>query len=387
MYRFLKIEQVNLVSMFVRRGKMSEKKARIEFIDIAKGIAIFLVVWGHTATNEELLGDPAMMYKIFYSIHMPLFFFLSGLSITAEPLKTWDEWHFFFKKLLLTVAFPYFAWALIYCTFNFTNVRWILYGSWAALGKAASATCLWYMSCLFVARILAQALINIIGEKPEKERNIILSTVAVVAIAIGVILPSIEIGYPWNFNVALVATGCILFGIVLKKTLIELSYQKISLLFALLIASIAIYAVTIYLRGDVQIMMMCKGVYGNGIGVVINTITGGAAVIFLAMLMKRFSEGYAQSSIRPMRYIGQYTLGILLLHKPFMQQVLIPGLTDLWGDAIGQGWVRFISTVIVIILSLVVCQIISYFVPELMGIFSKDKIQGSPFRKVEKTDM
>ena len=42
--------------------KPRKHRGRIEIIDIAKCIAIFMVVLGHTASNAELLGDPPMLY-------------------------------------------------------------------------------------------------------------------------------------------------------------------------------------------------------------------------------------------------------------------------------------------------------------------------------------
>ena len=69
---------------------MTEKKKakrRIEIVDMAKCFAIFMVILGHTATNDELLGNPPVLIKVLYSIHMPLFFFLSGMSISLKPLK------------------------------------------------------------------------------------------------------------------------------------------------------------------------------------------------------------------------------------------------------------------------------------------------------------
>lgn len=48
-------------------------KKRIEWIDIAKGITILLVVIGHGAINGALRG-------IIFSFHMPLFFILSSIT-------------------------------------------------------------------------------------------------------------------------------------------------------------------------------------------------------------------------------------------------------------------------------------------------------------------
>ncbi len=56
---------------------MSESK-RLDFIDIAKGIGIILVVTGH------LLPVAAGLHVLIYSFHMPLFFFLSGFFLRQD---------------------------------------------------------------------------------------------------------------------------------------------------------------------------------------------------------------------------------------------------------------------------------------------------------------
>ena len=47
-------------------------------VDIAKGLGIFLVVWGHCLHNNNVLHD------VIYLFHMPLFFFLSGFFIKRD---------------------------------------------------------------------------------------------------------------------------------------------------------------------------------------------------------------------------------------------------------------------------------------------------------------
>ena len=51
-------------------------KTRIEWIDFAKGLTILLVVVGHTISNGLIRGS-------IFSFHMPLFFFLSGITLKA----------------------------------------------------------------------------------------------------------------------------------------------------------------------------------------------------------------------------------------------------------------------------------------------------------------
>lgn len=71
---------------------------RIKWLDIAKGMGIVSVFWGHTLFKDEI-------WRIWiYSFHMPLFFFLSG--ITYNEIK-YDK----IKKLLIakskSILIPY----------------------------------------------------------------------------------------------------------------------------------------------------------------------------------------------------------------------------------------------------------------------------------------
>ena len=77
------------------------KKERIAWIDIAKAIAIFFIVLGHQLPSGPLCG-------YLYSFHVPLFFFLSGLTFNTakEPKK-------FFREKAKRILIPYFIFSSI----------------------------------------------------------------------------------------------------------------------------------------------------------------------------------------------------------------------------------------------------------------------------------
>lgn len=89
---------------------------RISWIDIAKGLGIFLVVVGHTLIglyNANIkISETAFCFftTYIYSFHMPLFFFLSGWFIDRS-LK--NGFFSFLKSKLIYIAYPYFIWSLI----------------------------------------------------------------------------------------------------------------------------------------------------------------------------------------------------------------------------------------------------------------------------------
>ena len=60
---------------------------RIRWVDIAKGIGIFLVVLGHCQITENVL-------TLITTFHMPLFFFLAGYVFRPERYSSFSV---FFK--------------------------------------------------------------------------------------------------------------------------------------------------------------------------------------------------------------------------------------------------------------------------------------------------
>ena len=74
-------------------------KERDYLWDNIKALLICLVVTGHcievSAVHHSLTR--AVNYWI-YSFHMPLFFFLAGMSIKPKALKSFREWRIFIRK-------------------------------------------------------------------------------------------------------------------------------------------------------------------------------------------------------------------------------------------------------------------------------------------------
>ena len=182
---------------------MRKTKTRIEIIDIAKAITIFLVIMGHTTGNF----DNPMFRRVLYSFHMPLFFMLAGLSIKPKVLKNKEEIIAFIRKNILALFVPYLIWGLIYGPFSFENILKLLYGSWASIASTGTLTSLWYLPCLFVARMYTQIAFNLFENKDNKK--IYYSIVTILFFIIGFIIPYTEAEYLWCFNVSFVGLNII----------------------------------------------------------------------------------------------------------------------------------------------------------------------------------
>ena len=161
--------------------------------------------------------------------------------------------------------------------------------------------------------------------------------------------------------------------------MIELSVQKARVLAALLAGSVLLYSFLIYMYrlGDgFVILMMCENTYGDPVFAIPLAVLGGFAVLLVSMLLKRLADEWLYDvDLRPMVYLGQHTMGVFLLHKPMLQDIFVP----YFGKLLSSGpdiLVRLLATVVSLVLSILLCRLIEYYIPELVGIFSKDIIAG-----------
>ena len=72
-------------------------KSRIEVLDFAKGLAIFLVIMGHATDN---LATP-LWRLIIYSFHMPLFFLVAGMVVKPVEVQREARYYIFCVRIFL----------------------------------------------------------------------------------------------------------------------------------------------------------------------------------------------------------------------------------------------------------------------------------------------
>lgn len=352
----------------VRGASVATKKkrrTRIELLDVAKAITIFLVILGHTTSNTDII----MYRRVLYAFHMPLFFFLAGMSTKPRPLYGLEGWTTFLRKNVLALVVPLVIWGLVYGPFSFANFPKLFYASWETLGEMGTLTSLWYLSGFFVARIVVQVIITLLDKFGQGGNNIVYALCSLPLFAIGLLLPRLEHGYPWCFNVALVAAGIILLGIAARRRILIFAVQRGVVLFASLVASIAILFIGTVARGDAcELVLMCGSQYGNLFWFFVNSAAGTLAVLTGSMLLIRIArEGSRPFSLGTVSFIGMNTMGIFLLHKPMLQELLMPFFTNLIPAP--QLVVAIVSSLVALVLSMVLCVAIDRFIPELLGKF------------------
>ncbi len=91
------------------------RSGRYDWVDYAKGIAIFLVVYRHVFEGLKRSGLDATNFIgleyaniVFFSFRMPLFFIISGMFISSSLAKR--GFKVLFGQKAKTILYPYFLW-------------------------------------------------------------------------------------------------------------------------------------------------------------------------------------------------------------------------------------------------------------------------------------
>lgn len=131
----------------------ASNRNRDEFLDIAKGIAIILVVIGHALQSGDF--DEKMGFKVIYSFHMPLFVFLSGAvaSLWIKPkdiclglVKNSQKSAARLRRASVRLLLPFVCWTIIGYLINRRSegfesfmVKVLMSPDWS----------LWFLVCIF----------------------------------------------------------------------------------------------------------------------------------------------------------------------------------------------------------------------------------------------
>lgn len=129
--------------------------ARDAWVDLAKGIGILLVVYGHVARglfNARIPMDKVTYQVVdaaIYSFHMPLFFFLSGLFF-LDSLRKRGPGRLVLNKLD-TIVYPYLLWSILQGGVEVVLSRWTNghVGWWEVLSLWQPRAHFWFLYALF----------------------------------------------------------------------------------------------------------------------------------------------------------------------------------------------------------------------------------------------
>lgn len=260
---------------------MNKNNDRIDWVDIAKGIAIFLMVCGHTSV-------PQLINKFIYSFHMPLFFIVSGMLF--NPIK----YHFlgvYFKKMVKSLLVPYISFTIIIELFGLVNdvgIHWRINEGW-------DGAALWFLEALFFVELLMFLVINKFTQKRTLIFILLLFSLA------GLCLYLLNIHLPYKLHVVFWGSSLYGLGYLLRYRLKNLNVGWLITLFFLLVM-----VVMSQLNPRIDMRSNYQGNYlFNNLGAIIGTLT-------IFMLSKNLKAGRVTSFFR---FWGQNSLIVVCLSQ------------------------------------------------------------------------
>ncbi|MBQ7202005.1 acyltransferase family protein [Candidatus Saccharibacteria bacterium] len=282
-------------------------KKRVAYIDILRAIAIILVIIGHISYP----GFTTAIYKkLIYSFHIPLFFFVSGLSMSFTKYKGLNLKENL-KKRFLRIYLPFLIWAILFTlpVISLESIPNVLYGTHETL-FISSHSSLWYLPVLFISTVLMDLLLYWIKNKTKLKTYYFLIPILAIAILCSVEpLGPILNGLPLGINIVPMALFFILLGHSYQN---EYNRKKPSILISLPII-IALCAVIYYfgINNNINYASMAENRYGNIFYFLMTAISG----IVVCLLLTFIIERYIKPLQKPMQIIGENTFIIFVLHK------------------------------------------------------------------------
>lgn len=285
-----------------------EKQQRVEWVDIAKGIGILLVVLGHC------LPPYSLMNRIIFSFHMPLFFIISGFFFNKS-----NNFITILKKRIISLLVPYyftclmllFLWFIFECpnpiidtpiqsikNILVNHIIGYLYGSGnvnicKSIRNIQPVGAAWFIPCLFVVNVLYFIFCNI--------KNVIRRLIYIILCAsLGIVIGK-YVYLPFSVDVAFIGVIFFIEGNIIFKY-IHILYKKEIIVFVIVFFIISLFYI--------ENISMNDRVYHYLIPQVIQATLGSLFCIYISIFINK-NINFLQNILS---FIGRNSIIILLYH-------------------------------------------------------------------------
>lgn len=273
---------------------------RIDFIDLAKGICIFLVVSGHCGIPIDIPG--------LVIVRMPLYFILSGLFFkTYGGIK-----HLFIKKLnkiLIPFLFFYILGNIAFYAIKLFAPQLLVTGARGIFDVFDNRQFfngpIWFLLCLFWCNIYFCLISQIV------KKDVWRVTIICICGIIGWLLGRCEIFIPMFLDVALTALPLFAFGYYLKNS--NILYKNRKDKFNILIA-LAFWAISYILTKNTHSRLSLHYNIVEGWSTYIISIASVISILFICKIIKRLPF---------ISYCGRYSIVLLCVHHMIYRPITV----------------------------------------------------------------
>lgn len=303
-------------------------------IDAVKGLGIALVVLGHNWFALHTLGP---LFRVIFSFHMPLFFFLSGIFLNentsmqkAIHSKSASLLKPYFVILILLGVAKYVAGTLT-SSKEFDGSSYFLGVVWST-GVMLSWPQMWFLTNLFLGSILSLVIIKV-GMR-LRHSNIFLLGISLTILFAGIstirlfwhpaeytasaLLAGFYPGLPWSIDLLPITCSFALLGFFFRNH--AKSYTPNFPLFLLAACVFALLHIMFKQTIDLNLRE-----FGDPVIASVQALLGIYLVFGIATLLSKFSALHALVS-----YIGSASLFVLIFHY-FIQWTVFNKIVGLGG--------------------------------------------------------
>ena len=329
---------------------------RIEFIDLAKGFCIILVVAVHTADFCNV-GFP--LHTVIKSFRMPLYFCVSGLFF-----KRYEDFSGFLKRKTNKLAIPFFffylltsvllANALHYVGFEVRNSQYL---GWQSLYSFITPEKfpnrpIWFLLCLFWVNTIFYGIVALSEKIFKEEGSRACSVIAITALCrtTGYAMSTSGINLPAFIDTALSCMPFFCFGYLLKRYTDVLRPNMMDKYIPLWLIILA--GVTFYFRGGEEGMGFDPN--ETAVDIIIGGFAGSLAILLLS---KRIGH------LPLVSYWGRYSIIILCTHMLVIQPTCLILRHIGFAEVVPAGWMCVITLTIVMFSYLAIIPLCIKFIP------------------------
>ena len=325
---------------------------RIEWVDIAKGVAIVLVCLGHRDV-------PGSMRAWIYSFHLPFFFFLAGYTTKFESYVSFRSYAIRKVQVLL---FPYFLFGLAVAAFD------ILFSCFYPRGTISiprrlfelliggEVGPLWFIPPLFITEIISFFL-NLL----PRGKTLVVFLFTFLGYALSLAFPTTHVF--WNLNVAFISLFFFWFARFLRRSRIDrrLANGDVTLIFGALIVH------AICLAFNPRVVLMAYKDFGI---FPVFLIGGAAGSVVVASVCARLEK--TRLVKRVLMYFGKNTIPIVAFHYRPGYIVLETTFYKFFGlkymdNVFSFNIEGFVYTICVLLLCVPIIEFVNRFAPWAVG--------------------
>lgn len=306
-------------------------KKRIDYIDLAKGVCILLVVFHHIASYynwDYLLWVPLQSFR------MPLYFLLSGLFF-----KDYEGFFDFFKrktnKLLIPFLFFYFCTSLPLTIILQQRSFWDALIAFA-IGWDFENGCIWFLLSLFEINIIFYSVYMML----KKSQGLLAFSVILLGI-FGLRLSPYDIKFLFFLDTSFVALPFFYFGFILYRYTNFLHYE------------LKLWQDVFFILFSICFLLIFSRQQDFGLNVYSNYFTvypcGIIGTMMVFVIAKRLKY------LPLLSYLGRYSIIVLCTHLIVMK-IFRHVLRCIIIDETYTMWINFILTVLSMLIIIPLCR-------------------------------